>query len=104
MDAGLTRDILTLIIAPIVTALIAGVGFLVKHWLNQAEKKRQAEIAERNERRDKIEQKQDEMEQDLNTLLAMLSSCDKQDCKVRPLVVNYLLERAKKKNVINNLN
>lgn len=98
----ITRDIISMVIAPLVTAIIAGVSFLVRHWLKKADESRKTEIEERNKRRDEIERKQAKMEKDLNTLLAMLSSCDHQDCKVRPLVVNYLLDRANKISNNNN--
>ena len=78
------------IIAPIVTAIIAGVGYLVKYILNKRDKKHEEEIEERNRRRDEIEsrltkaeKRQEQTERKLSSMIVAVAGCEKSDCPTR---------------------
>lgn len=88
----MTETMITAILAPSIATILGGLGWAIKRKIDQT-------IKERDERRNKIEQRQDNMEKDLRTMQAMLASCDNPDCKVRPLFAEYLLNRAKEKSV-----
>lgn len=100
----MTDTMIVSVIAPTITTILAGIGYLFKKKIDSIERKRDEETKERNERRDKIEERQDRMEEDLTAMQGMLASCDNPDCKVRPLFAKYLLDRANKKRLDNNLN
>ena len=88
---------ITYIIAPIVTAVIAGIGYLVKYILNKRDKKHEEEIEERNKRRDEIEsrltkaeqkqakaeQKQAETDKKLSLVIVAIAECEHKDCPTR---------------------
>lgn len=81
---------ITYIIAPIVTAVIAGIGYLVKYILNKRDKKHEEEIEERNKRRDEIEQRltkaekrQELTERKLSSMIVAVAGCEHSDCPTR---------------------
>lgn len=81
---------ITYIIAPIVTAVIAGVGYLVKYILNKRDKKHEEEIEERNKRRDEIEsrltkaeKRQELTERKLSSMIVAVAGCEHSDCPTR---------------------
>lgn len=79
------------VLAPTIATILGGVGYVLK-------KKFDDTIKTRNERRAKIEERQDRMEEDLNMMQSMLASCDNPDCKVRPMFAEYLRKRTQKIN------
>lgn len=86
----MTENAYLYIIGPLVTAVIAGIGYLVKYILNKRDKKHEEEIDERNRRRDEIEsrltkaeQKQAETDKKLSSMIVAIAECEHQDCPTR---------------------
>ncbi|MEE3483261.1 MAG: hypothetical protein VZQ98_02925 [Bacteroidales bacterium] len=78
------------IIGPLVTAVIGGVGYLVKYLLSKRDKRHEEEIEERNKRRDEIESrltkaehKQEETDKKLSSMIVAIAECEKADCPTR---------------------
>lgn len=85
------------IIAPLVTAVIGGIGYLVKYFLNKRDKKHEEEIKERNRRRDEIEQrltkteeKQEATEKKLNNVIGIVVGCDNPECPTRGKLAKFI--------------
>lgn len=93
----MTENAYLYIIGPLVTAVIAGVGYLVKYILNKRDKKHEEEIDERNRRRDEIEsrltkaeqkqakaeQNQAETDKKLSLVIVAIAECEHKDCPTR---------------------
>lgn len=93
----LTDNTYTYVISPIVVALIGGASFLVKYILGKRDKKHEEEVAERNKRRDEIEQRltkaekrQERTEKKLNSVIAMAVGCNNPECPTRPKLAEWL--------------
>lgn len=78
------------IIAPLVTATIGGIGYIVKYILNKRDKKHQAEIEERNKRRDEIERRLTKTENKLNFVIGLVIGCDHPDCHARGKLAEFM--------------
>lgn len=85
------------IIGPLVTAVIGGVGYLVKYLLNKRDKRHEEEIEERNKRRDEIEQRltkaekrQEQTERKLNSVIGIVIGCDHSDCPTRGKLAEFM--------------
>lgn len=85
------------IISPIVAALIGGIGYIVKHLIAKQDKKHDEEIAERNKRRDEIEQRltkaeqrQEKTEKKLNSVIGIVVGCDNPDCPTRGKLAKFI--------------
>lgn len=78
------------IIAPLVTAVIGGIGYIVKYILNKRDKKHQEEIEERNKRRDEIERRLTKTENKLNFVIGLVIGCDHPDCHARGKLAEYM--------------
>lgn len=86
----MTENAYVYIIAPLVTAIIAGIGWLVKYILAKRDKRHEEEIEERNKRRSEIEerltkseQRQERTDKKLNNLMVAVAGCEKEDCPTR---------------------
>ena len=86
----MTENAYLYIIGPLVTAVIAGVGYLVKYILNKRDKKHEEEIEERNKRSDEIEQRltkaekrQEQTERKLSSIIVAVAGCEHSDCPTR---------------------
>lgn len=77
------------IIGPLVTAIIAGIGFLVKHILNKRDERHREEIEERDRRRDEIEKSINELKKDNLKLQAELLGCENPDCPAKRVMADY---------------
>lgn len=91
------------VISPVLTALIAGVGFLAKRWIANSEKKREEEMRERNETRNRLieqvrelENGQKELQQDLMATQAIILKCEHPGCPSRQLLSDYLTNKSKR--------
>lgn len=78
------------VIGPAVTAVVGGLTYLVKHILKRRDEKHAEEIAERNRRRDEIEQRlvktekrQELTERKLNNVLGLAVGCNNPNCPTR---------------------
>ena len=78
------------IIAPLVTALIGGIGYIVKYILNKRDKRHQEEIEERNKRRAEIEQRLTKTERKLNFVIGIVIGCDHPDCNARGKLAEFM--------------
>ncbi len=94
-------EVITYIVAPLVTATIGGVAFIVKRWLAKADKRREEEMVERNKRRAEIESNIAEVKnevksvkRDMHKMQAIILSCDKPDCPSKMLLANYLEKKS----------
>lgn len=83
------------IISPIITALIGGVGYLVKKYIDSLEIKRDREIAERDKRRAEIEDRvsQTEMrlgraEKSLKRVVKVVMECKHSDCPTKDKILD----------------
>ena len=97
----MSDSIITYILAPAVTAIVGGIGYLVKYILEKRDNKHEEEIAERNEKRAEILATQEKHETEINGIkrdLAKMQSiilaCDKKDCPSKLLLANYLNKKA----------
>lgn len=93
----MTENAYLYIIGPLVTAIIAGIGWLVKYILAKRDKRHEEEIEERNRRRDEIEsrltkaeqkqaeaeQKQAETDNKLSSVIVAIAECEHQNCPTR---------------------
>ena len=77
------------IIGPLVTAAIAGIGFLVKYALGKRDERHREEIEERDRRRDEIEKSINELKKDNLKLQAALLGCDNPDCPAKKVMADY---------------
>lgn len=98
----MTDNAYTYIIAPAVTALIGGIGYLVKYMLDKRDKKHEEETEERNKRREKIETDISDLKTEVKQLgnklkrtQAIILSCDKPDCPSKKLLADYLDKESK---------
>lgn len=85
------------VISPMVAAIIGGASFLIKYILGKRDKKHEEEVAERNKRRDEIEQRltkaekrQERTEQKLNSVIALAVGCNNPECPTRPKLAEWL--------------
>ncbi len=85
------------IIGPTMTAVIAGVGWLVKYLFDKRDKKQLEETEERNKRREKIETDIADLKMEVRHLdrklkrtQAIILSCDKPDCPSKKMLADYL--------------
>lgn len=67
------------ILAPLLTTGLGGLGWYIKKTLSK-----------RDERRDRIECRISELENDIMQLVTMLYSCEHKDCKVKPQFIDYM--------------
>lgn len=95
----MTENAYIYIIAPVVTAVIGGIGYLVKYLLGKRDKKLEEEIAERNRRRDEIEQRltkaeqrQEKTERKLNKVIGIVVACDNPDCPTRGKLAKFITD------------
>lgn len=86
------------IIAPLLTAAIGGIGYIVKYILNKRDKKHQAEIEERNKRRDEIEKRLTKAEKKLNYVIGIVIGCDHPDCHAREKLAEFMKMENELKN------
>lgn len=84
-----TNQILIYVVSPILTAIIGGVGYLVKRYL----KKQEEQIAERNKRREKIENDIEELKRDVTDVQSIIIGCEHPDCPSRSLLSAWLKNR-----------
>lgn len=102
----MTDNAYVYIIAPLVTAIIGGIGYLVKYMLNKRDKRHEEEIEERNKRRDEIEQRLTKAEQlqektekrlehaekRFTRAIAFVAECSHPDCPTRSRLAEWLRE------------
>lgn len=77
------KTFIEFVLAPLLTTGLGGLGWYLKKTLSK-----------RDERRDKIESRIDELENDIIQLTTMLYSCDHKDCKVKPKFIEYLQQKS----------
>lgn len=101
----MTESAYIYVIGPAVTAVIAGIGWLVKYILDKRDKKHTEEIEERNRRREEIEKSISEVKaevkvikRDLNKTQAIILACDKPDCPSKILLADYLNKKSEKED------
>ncbi len=85
------------VISPMVAAIIGGASFLIKYILGKRDKKHEEEVAERNKRRDEIDQRrtkaekrQERTEKKLNSVIAMAVGCNNPECPTRSKLAEWL--------------
>lgn len=95
MEETANTNLYVYILGPIVTAVIAGIGFLIKHFLNKRDEKHREEIEERDRRRDEIEQSIKELKRDNLKLQAELLGCENPDCPAKRVMADYYRNKDK---------
>lgn len=84
------------IIGLVITALISGIGWLVKYFFHERDKKRKEEMTERNKRREQIENSVLQLHEDVDNLQAIILECKQPNCESKKAMADYLRQRRKK--------
>lgn len=80
----------------LVLTVLSGVGWLVKYFLQERDKKRKEEMTERNKRREQIENSVLQLHEDVDNLQAIILECKQPDCESKKAMADYLRQRRKK--------
>lgn len=85
----MSDSILTYIIAPLVTAAIGGIGFIVRYYIKKRDEKHEEEMKERNQQRDDIKKKIAELKIENLQWKSALLGCDNPECPAKKIVAEY---------------
>lgn len=81
--------------AGIIITILTGAGWLVKYMLSERDKRREAEMLERNKRREQIEDNIVQLHEDIDNLQALILECNHDDCETKKQMAEYLRKRRK---------
>lgn len=92
------------ILSPLVTAIIAGVGYIGKRYVDAIEDRRKRETDERDKRREEIEGRitQTELrlsraEKQVKQIVTAVMTCEHPDCETKDKVLDLWVEDGKDK-------
>lgn len=89
----MSTELITSVIVPIVTAVIGGIGWLVKRYFDKKEEEQKRIFEQRD--KDKAEMKNDikQLRQDVDYVIGAVVGCDHADCPTKKAVADYLKNR-----------
>lgn len=89
----MSTELITSVIVPIITAVIGGIGWLVKRYFDKKEEEQKRIFEQRD--KDKAEMKDDikQVRADVDFLLGAVIGCDRPDCPTKKVVAEYIKNR-----------
>lgn len=89
----MNTEYLTYIVTPILSAMIGGVAWYTKHFIEKRDEAQNKVFEQRD--KDKAEMKKDisDLKKDVNNMIGIVLSCDKPDCPSKKLLGEYIANK-----------
>lgn len=85
----MSETMIVSVIAPVVMAIVGGVGWFIKHQLEKVEKKHETEIEERNKEREHIKTDIKDLQEDVRNIASIVIGCEHPNCPSRKKLAEY---------------
>lgn len=85
----MSETMIVSVIAPVVMAIVGGIGWFIKHQLEKVEKKHETEIEERNKEREQIKTDIKDLQEDVRNIASIVIGCEHTNCPSRKKLAEY---------------